>query len=84
MAAEVRKAGEKFDHDAAQLGLTAKRHLELLEAEERSRLAGLVRQSRDAWTAMVIESSSQLAIERSPFARPRNPAANHVLASYTA
>ena len=41
----------------------------------------LVRQSRDASTAMVIESSSQLAIERSPLARPRRPAANHLLAS---
>jgi len=36
----------------------------------------LVRQSREASTAMVIESSSQFAIERSPLARPRSPAAN--------
>jgi predicted ArsR family transcriptional regulator len=30
----------------AQLALTAKRHLELLEADERRRLASLVKQSR--------------------------------------
>ncbi len=30
----------------AQLALTAKRHLEMLEADERRRLAGLVKQSR--------------------------------------
>jgi predicted ArsR family transcriptional regulator len=30
----------------AQLALTAKRHLELLESDERSRLASLVKQSR--------------------------------------
>ena len=44
----------------------------------------LVRQSREASTAMVIESSSQLAIDRSPLARPRRPGANHLLASYAA
>jgi len=55
--------------------------VEAKNSERTSSALWLARQSRDASTAIVIESSSQLAIARSPLARPRRPAANHLLAS---
>lgn len=43
----------------AQLALTARRHLELLEPDERSRLASLVRQSRGRPKANLSENERE-------------------------